>query len=271
MPELRGVDIAGYQSSSATLYKTYDFVIVKTTEGRTYINPKWRAQLNAAIKNGQLVGVYHYCRPENNTPLTEARFFVNTAKDYIGKVIFCADWEQIALKYPATWLMEFLQEVERLTGSKPFLYIQQSAISRGKYNALARAGYPLWMAQYNSRMSKAIGAWPRVTIWQYTSTGGKLDKDIFFGTREDWLGYISGKKEEKKGVKIVGATKKGMEGVQVKGLQTMLKDYGYYSATIDGKFGDKTLAAVKAFQKAEGLTVDGIVGEKTWSRLAGLA
>ena len=64
--------------------------------------------------------------------------------------------------------------------------------------------------------------------------------------------------------------KKGMEGVQVKGLQTMLKEYGYYTATVDGKFLDKTELAVKAFQRAEGLDVDGIVGKATWSRLAGL-
>jgi peptidoglycan hydrolase-like protein with peptidoglycan-binding domain len=51
----------------------------------------------------------------------------------------------------------------------------------------------------------------------------------------------------------------------------MLKEYGYYSATIDGKFGDKTEASVKAFQRAEGLDVDGIVGQQTWNRLVALS
>jgi murein L,D-transpeptidase YcbB/YkuD len=135
------------------------------------------------------------------------------------------------------------------------------------------------MAQYNKKMSSRIGAWQSVTIWQYTSTGGKLDKDVFYGDRADWYGLISNasnasnaletQKSVRK-VKIVGATKKGMKGVQVKGLQEMLKGYGYYKATIDGDFGAKTEEAVKAFQKTEGLTVDGIVGKATWSRLAGL-
>jgi peptidoglycan hydrolase-like protein with peptidoglycan-binding domain len=118
-------------------------------------------------------------------------------------------------------------------------------------------------------------------MWQYTSN--PLDKDVFYGDRADWYGLISNASntlETQKDigstqtgvrkVKIVGVTKRGMEGVQVKGLQTMLKEYGYYSATIDGKFGDKTEASVKAFQRAEGLDVDGIVGKATWSRLAGL-
>lgn len=63
MAELYGVDIAGYQSTSKTLYASYTFVIVKATEGRTYVNPKWRAQIQAASGNGQLLGLYHYCRP----------------------------------------------------------------------------------------------------------------------------------------------------------------------------------------------------------------
>ena len=276
---LYGVDIAGYQSTSKTMYAQYSFVIVKATEGRTYVNPKWRAQIQAASENGQLLGLYHYCRPENNSPQAEAKHFVDTIRDYIGKAVLAADWEQTALKYSASWLLTFLQEVERMTGTKPLLYIQQSALLSGKYNGIARAGYPLWMAQYNKKMSPRHGAWKEVTIWQYTSTKGKLDKDVFYGDRADWYGLISNasnasnaletQKSVRK-VKIVGVTKKGMEGVQVKGLQTMLKEYGYYSATIDGKFGDKTEASVKAFQRAEGLDVDGIVGKATWSRLAGL-
>lgn len=276
---LYGVDIAGYQSTSKNLYASYTFVIVKATEGKTYVNPKWRAQIQAASGNGQLLGLYHYCRPENNSPQAEAKHFVDTIRDYIGKAVLAADWEQTALKYSATWLLTFMQEVERLTGTKPLLYIQQSALLSGKYNGIAKAGYPLWMAQYNSRMSPRHGAWQSVTIWQYTSTNGNLDKDVFYGDRADWYGLISNasnasnaletQKSVRK-VKIVGATKKGMKGVQVKGLQEMLKGYGYYTATCDSDFGSKTEAAVKAFQKAEGLAVDGIAGKATWSRLAGL-
>lgn len=281
--ELRGVDIAGYQTTSSTQYASYAFVIVKATEGCTYVNPKWLAQIRAASGNGQLLGLYHYCRPEYNAPEAEAKHFVDTIRDYIGKVILAADWEQKALKYPASWLLRFMREVERLTGTKPLLYIQQSAISGGKYNSIASAGYPLWMAQYNKKMSSHIGGWDKVTIWQYTSTNSTLDKDVFYGDRADWYGLISNASNtlgtqkdigstqtSVRKVKIVGATKRGMKGVQVKGLQEMLKGYGYYTAACDSDFGSKTEAAVKAFQKAEGLTVDGIVGEKTWSRLAGL-
>ena len=56
-----------------------------------------------------------------------------------------------------------------------------------------------------------------------------------------------------------------MKGDDVKECQTKLS--GYSPGTIDGVFGKKTDAAVRAFQKAKGLVVDGIVGAKTWAAL----
>lgn len=55
-------------------------------------------------------------------------------------------------------------------------------------------------------------------------------------------------------------------GGQVKELQKLLNGHGYM-LTIDGNFGKKTLDAVRAFQKKSKLTVDGLVGNKTWSKL----
>lgn len=52
-------------------------------------------------------------------------------------------------------------------------------------------------------------------------------------------------------------------------LQQMLNDKGYDAGTVDGDFGMNTYNAVKAFQRANGLVVDGIVGQATWSKLYG--
>ena len=58
----------------------------------------------------------------------------------------------------------------------------------------------------------------------------------------------------------------GSSGSDVKKLQEVLNKNGY-SLDVDGKFGPKTQAAVKDYQKKKGLKVDGIVGEKTWGSL----
>jgi len=52
-----------------------------------------------------------------------------------------------------------------------------------------------------------------------------------------------------------------------KQVQEALKNAGYYDGNIDGKFGPKTKAAVKQFQKDMGLKVDGVVGSKTKEKL----
>jgi peptidoglycan hydrolase-like protein with peptidoglycan-binding domain len=63
--------------------------------------------------------------------------------------------------------------------------------------------------------------------------------------------------------------REGSENYTVKALQRMLYALGYDlgSNPIDGIFGSKTDAAVRAFQKANKLDVDGIVGQDTWTKL----
>ena len=62
----------------------------------------------------------------------------------------------------------------------------------------------------------------------------------------------------------------GSTGTQVKVLQWLLNHTtDYTSGKVDGIFGTKTLAAVRQYQQANGLTVDGIVGKATWKKLLG--
>ena len=71
----------------------------------------------------------------------------------------------------------------------------------------------------------------------------------------------------------VKVLRKGAKGQQVKALQALLIEYGYscggYGA--DGDFGSATDRSVRAFQKAKGLSVDGIVGPATWGKLLGVS
>lgn len=58
--------------------------------------------------------------------------------------------------------------------------------------------------------------------------------------------------------------KKGSKGRAVKDLQEALAALGYEVGTVDGVFGSKTEDAVKVFQEASGLDVDGVAGPITW-------
>ena len=72
------------------------------------------------------------------------------------------------------------------------------------------------------------------------------------------------------GVKVtvtLTTLKYGSKGESVKALQILLNGYGCSCGEVDGDFGSKTLAAVKQFQRKNGLDVDGIVGANTWKAL----
>ncbi|HAA33039.1 MAG TPA: hypothetical protein DCE56_41620 [Cyanobacteria bacterium UBA8553] len=61
--------------------------------------------------------------------------------------------------------------------------------------------------------------------------------------------------------------KEGSSGPVVKQLQQRLQEKGFNPGSIDGVFGLGTKAAVRAFQKANGLEPDGMVGQQTWKAL----
>lgn len=55
----------------------------------------------------------------------------------------------------------------------------------------------------------------------------------------------------------------GSTGSEVRQIQTRLKDWGYYTGTVDGVYGTATRNAVVAFQRKNGLTADGVAGSAT--------
>lgn len=58
-------------------------------------------------------------------------------------------------------------------------------------------------------------------------------------------------------------SKIGSRGEEVRKIQSKLKALGYFNGTVDGIYGVQTQSAVKRFQKAVGITADGIAGPKT--------
>ena len=61
--------------------------------------------------------------------------------------------------------------------------------------------------------------------------------------------------------------KQGSTGSTVRQIQQTLTNWGYYNYAIDGVYGSRTVAAVKKFQRNNGLTADGICGSRTLSAL----
>ena len=67
-----------------------------------------------------------------------------------------------------------------------------------------------------------------------------------------------------------GYFKLGDNSIQVKNLQKFLNWYGNYKLVVDGDIGEKTITAVKKFQKSNGLKVDGLFGKSSLAKAKGI-
>ena len=61
--------------------------------------------------------------------------------------------------------------------------------------------------------------------------------------------------------------RQGDGGEQVRQIQTRLRNWGYYDGSVDGVYGSRTAAAVRYFQRKNGLTEDGVCGPETLAAL----
>jgi GH25 family lysozyme M1 (1,4-beta-N-acetylmuramidase) len=166
-------------------------VIVKATQGTYYVNPKCNHQYNLARQEEKLTGLYHYAGGGN--PVTEAQYFINSIKNYVGQSILILDWEQY--QNPAwgntNWARQFVDEVHRLTNVWPLIYVQENALNQVA-NCANDCG--LWVAKYPSMhwhswtvpdMNISSGAFKQITGWQYT--GDDRDRSIFYLNKEEWM------------------------------------------------------------------------------------
>lgn len=115
---------------------------------------------------------------------------------------------------------------------------------------------------YDAATVKAVKAMQSKNgILQTGTATAELQKLIYEGKPLN----SKGKKYEVKTLPpILGVTMHlNDKGYQVTELQQALKDLGYYKASVNGVYDQNTFKAVKAFQKANKLTADGIAGAKT--------
>ena len=109
--------------------------------------------------------------------------------------------------------------------------------------------------------------------FQATNCPGPYLESRFPYIAEQVNKQLGWKEENKEVCKLeLKVLKKGAKGTAVKAMQTLLIGYGYScgSSGADGSFGGATDKALRAYQKAKGLAVDGSCGGNTWKCLLGV-
>lgn len=194
---MNGIDISAWQGDeNIDLSKvSFDFCIVKATEGTSYKNRYFTSHCDKVLNKKRLLGAYHYAN--GGDVQKEADYFLAYARKYIGKAVLVLDWEaknnpQFG-KNDLEWCLKWCSYVYRKTGIKPLIYIQKSAM-----NAVKKAGYGLWVAQYPDYVETGYQEHPwnegayNCFIRQYTSVGklsgysGSLDLNKAYISAASW-------------------------------------------------------------------------------------
>lgn len=200
---LNGIDISNWQQGIDLSKVPCDFVIAKATQGTGYVSPDCARQIEQARQTGKRFGVYHYVSGGN--AVAEANYFVDNCANWVGKGLFCIDWES---NENSAWgnegyLEQVVAQVKARTGIPPIIYVQASRYAQ--VAAVAnRQNCGLWIAQYADMTPTGYqdtpwneGAYACV-IRQYSSSGrlpgygGNLDLNKFYGDGATYDKYVTG-------------------------------------------------------------------------------
>lgn len=236
---LNGIDVSHYQDGINLAKIQADFVIMKATEGTSYVDPCCDSHYQEAKKAGKLLGVYHFARG-TGSGTEEADFFVKNVKGYIGEAVLVLDFEYTNKPNSGSvaWAKAFLDRVYQKTGVRPLIYMSHSVTRAADWASVAK-DYGLWVARYASNRivngyqadpwlgNEGTGAFSTVAIHQYTSTGrlsgwyGNLDLDIAYMTKDAWKKYAKSSKETNSGPANTtkSVTLKPGETLTVKGVK----------------------------------------------------
>ena len=207
------------------------------------------------------------------TLANQGRSALQILKYYYGndiEIVRTSNIQSIPESYPGspirqgdsgTAVFTLQRQLNRITKDYPFLGL---LTVDGVFGAKMTATVKAFQKQFNLTADGVVGrqTWYKISyiyvsvkdLAELTSEG-----ETFSGTLSDgtWGGTV---------------LRTGSTGSSVEQMQFWLNTLAQYdssipSVTVDGVFGSGTAAAVRAFQRKYGLTVDGVVGRATWTEL----
>ena len=261
---LKGIDVSEWQGTIDWREVAKDgvqFAVIHAGYGRElsqkdkYFERNYAGARAAGIK----VGAFWYSYADSVARAEqEARTCLKVldGKHLDLPVFFDQEYEpgilKLSTKTRTDIVLKFLETI-KAAGRPCGLYSSTDFITT-KLQANRLTAYPLWIAEYGSKLHYTGKVW----AWQYTDKGrvagikGRVDMDH---------GYFA-----QTHTASPDLLRKGDRGDDVKLLQHRLNLLGW-QLTEDGIWGVQTDSAVRGYQYRAGLTVDGIVGAKTKAAL----
>ena len=260
----KGIDVSEHQGVIDWAKVAKDgvqFAVIRAGYGRElsqkdkYFERNYAGAKAAGIK----VGAYWYSYADSVKRAEEEAktcLKVLEGKRFELPIFFDQEYEPkilaLSAKMRTDIVLKFLETVKG-AGRKVGLYSSTNFITT-KLQANRLTTYPLWLAEYGSKLHYTGKVW----AWQYTSKGRVAG---IRGNVDCNHGYF-----EQPQTGNTDLLHKGDTGDDVKLLQHRLNLLGW-QLTEDGIWGVQTDSAVRGYQYRAGLTVDGIVGAKTKAAL----
>jgi GH25 family lysozyme M1 (1,4-beta-N-acetylmuramidase) len=270
-----GVDLASYQGApdfDKVKHAGYVFGITKVTEDGNYTFPGFRRNRTEMRRVGMGIGLYHFARAGNAT--AEADYFLGAVGPVEPGEVLALDWETTSPD-PVQWCHTWLSRVYARTGVRPFIYLNQSTVERYPWLDIAKAGFPLWLAQYDGKTNfPGVRYWGQPVIKQYSDAGtvpgiqGKVDLDCLNGDLGMFhrFGANPATAAPPTGPESLPILTYGMrDNPKVASLQKFLNAYPWKPALdvlpVTGNYLDQTRDVVKAAQAQMGVTGNDANGE----------
>ena len=203
---IHGIDVSKFQGDidwNAVARSGVKFAWIKATEGGDRLDDRFQANWDGAKAAGVPHGAYHFvywCRP----PMEEMAFFEQNAPVEADALPPVLDVEatptsptchkHLTENGAIADMRVMLQEMERHYGKRPIIHttvdFYQAILSDGAF-----MDYPIWVrsTKHNPAVKYGSRAW---AFWQYQSDGqtpgvnGNVDRDVFYGTPEQWQAFL---------------------------------------------------------------------------------
>lgn len=199
---MNGIDISNWQKGIDLAAVPCDFVIAKATQGTGYTSPDCVRQVEQAMSLGKKVGVYHYIGGQG--AVSEMDFFIDSIKNWVGKVMIVLDWEsgENSAWGNLGYLEQCIARVKERTGVPPVVYASASVFP---WDLCKKHNCGSWVAQYANNDATGYQDTPwsegkySCAMRQYSSSGrlsgynGNLDLNKFYGDAAAWDRYANPK------------------------------------------------------------------------------
>ena len=172
---IHGIDISHWQGNidfSAVKRSGISIVYIKSSEGRSFIDPDFEINYSNAKANGLNVGFYHYVTARSVESAKEQALFF--ARVIAGKQPNCKlamdfeDFGNLSISEINGISKAFLETLEQKTGVEALIY--SNAYSAKNIFGQELTKYPLWVANYNVNKPSGNGkwnTWVRLAIYKY--------------------------------------------------------------------------------------------------------